>query len=229
MTATAARTLSEVLPKSFTALARGGIAASQATLSPALRQLHQHLLRAFLEAGTPPHTAQLREFAMGLGLDTTEAMKALAVADLVHTDSADGSIIVAYPLSGRSTSHTVHLEGLAPIHAMCAIDALGIPLMAGKDGVITSSDVTIRQPIRVELKAGTWSWQPSSAVLVLGASGSCKGPIATACPLANFHISAEQATAYLAARPEVTGRVLTQDEAIEIARNEFGPLLGRQR
>ena len=221
-----ARLLNEVLPASYTALARGGIAASQAALPPPLRKMHQQLLRAFLAAGAAPGPARLRELAADAGLDVAEAMASLAAADLVHTDP-DGSIVVAYPLSGRSTGHTVHLDGLPSITAMCAIDALGIPMMAGRNGAIISADPTTNEPIRIELKAGAWSWQPSSTVLVLATSDACcAGPIAGACPLANFHASAELAEAYLAAKTGTTGRVLTREESVEIARNEFGPLLG---
>ena len=40
------------------------------------------------------------------------------------------------PILWPTTGHTVHLIGHPPVAAMCAIDALGIPLMTGTDGVI---------------------------------------------------------------------------------------------
>ena len=62
------------------------------------------------------------------------------------TRAPDGQIEVAYPFSRRSTGHTVHLTGHLPVAAMCAIDALGIPLMTGADGVIDSTDPTTGTP-----------------------------------------------------------------------------------
>ena len=52
----------------------------------------------------------------------------LARDDLVHTDR-DGEITVAYPFSGRPTGYLVRFEGGHEVHAMCAIDALGIAPM----------------------------------------------------------------------------------------------------
>jgi alkylmercury lyase len=50
---------------------------------------------------------------------------------------------------------------------MCAIDALGIPQMTGRDGVIVAADPHSGEPVRVELGAGEWRWSPpATAVLV---------------------------------------------------------------
>lgn len=60
----------------------------------------------------------------------------LAAEDLAHVESDGGSVVVAYPFSGRPTDHVVEMTDTPRIHAMCAIDALGVPLMAGRDGRI---------------------------------------------------------------------------------------------
>jgi hypothetical protein len=67
------------------------------------------------------------DLAADLGLDPNQALGALAAADLVHSDPASGTIGVAYPFSGRPTSHQVELAGGPTVSAMCALDALGIP------------------------------------------------------------------------------------------------------
>jgi hypothetical protein len=52
----------------------------------------------------------------------------------VHT-ALDGQIDIAYPFSRQPTGHIVRLTGHPPVAAMCAIDALGIPLMTGTQRV----------------------------------------------------------------------------------------------
>ena len=47
-------------------------------------------------------------------------------------------VAVAYPFSGRPTRQQVELDGFPAVYAMCAIDALGIPAMAGRDGRIAA-------------------------------------------------------------------------------------------
>ena len=40
---------------------------------------------------------------------------------------------------------------------MCAIDALGLPAMAGRDGRITSADPADGTPIEVTVRDGIWA------------------------------------------------------------------------
>jgi hypothetical protein len=46
----------------------------------------------------------------------------LEAADAIHV--SNGVMTVAYPFSGTPTPHRVELDGLPPVHAMCAVDAL---------------------------------------------------------------------------------------------------------
>ncbi len=114
------------------------VAASAEQLPPAIRELHRAVLRGFCDSGQV-HRDDLRPTAAALGVDLDDALHQLGSADLVHR-APDGQIEVAYPFSRQPTGHTVQLIGHPPVAAMCAIDALGIPLMTGTDGVIDSAD-----------------------------------------------------------------------------------------
>jgi alkylmercury lyase len=197
--------------------------ARQADLLSPLRQLHRHILNAFLTTGVPPDRRALRTPATDLGLDIDIALRQLSDVDLVHID-AGGTVTVAYPFSGRPTGHTVHLDGAPPVQAMCAIDALGIPLMAGHDAIITSTDPTTGEPIRVELSAGTWRWEPAETVVLLAHTGGCGPSAECVCPLITFHTTAEHAATYLHEQG-ADGTTLDQDQAVRRARQVFGDLL----
>lgn len=203
-----------------------GTAAKQAALSEALRRLHQAILARFLDHGSPPGTPWLHDEASRLGLDPPPAFAELATADLVHLDDT-GRIRVAYPFSGAPSGHQVHLDGAPPVWAMCAVDALGIPQMAGRDGVITATDPHSGGPVRVEVRGGRWHWSPQ-ATAVLAVYASAGEPAAQcACPHVNFVTSPDHARAYLATHTHLTGQLLGQQAAIELAQAVFGPLLRR--
>src|SRR6202165_4933767 len=123
-------------------------------LAPTIRELHRAVLRGFYDNGQV-HRDDLHPTAAALGVDLDDALHQLATADLVHT-APDGQIEIAYPFSGRSTGHTVHLAGHPPVAAMCAIDALGIPLMTGSNGVIGSPDPKPGQPSRHQPHRAPW-------------------------------------------------------------------------
>ncbi len=109
---------------------------------------------------------------------------------------------------------------------MCAIDALGIPAMLDQDVVITSKDPVTGEPVTVTVGPDrTTVWQPGGTVVYLG-SRSCSGPAATVCCDAlNFFTSTASARAWTREHPDVTGVVVGQSRAEEIARQTFGALL----
>lgn len=200
---------------------RDGVATRRTRLPPDVRELHRAVLHAFLATGHAPHRSELPAPG-GTGLD--EALQQLRDVDLVHL-GADGRVVAAYPFSGQPTAHTVQLDDGHMVHAMCAIDALGIPLMTGRDAVIASADPDDGHPIRVERRGDVWRWAPDeTAVLLAQASGS--GPAADClCPAVTFHTSRRRAAAHLHRRPALTGVVLDQAQALDVARSSFGSLL----
>ena len=207
-------------------LRSGSSAERQARIPPPLRDLHRAILRQFLRTGAPPTVAWITGTAADLGLDATAAA-ALEAADLVRV--ADGRVTVAYPFSGTPTRQRVELDGLPAVYAMCAIDALGIPAMARRDGKITATDPHEGSPVQVSVRDGTWTWTPPGAVVVYGRAAGCStgcGSWEALCPHITFHASRDSAQAYLAARPGIDAEILGQQAAIDLGRRIFGPLLG---
>ena len=202
-----------------------GPAAAQAALPDGLRRLHRAVLGHFLETGGPPDRSWLDDTATRLGIDPDPARAALAAADLVHVDS--GRVRVAYPFSGVPTGHRVRLAGGPEVWAMCAIDALGIPQMTGRDATITAADPHAGDPVRVDLAGPSWQWSPPSAVVLWAYAQERPGEHAAlcSCPHVNFVTSPDHAGAYLAGHPGLTGHLIGQRAAVELGRALFGPLL----
>jgi alkylmercury lyase len=201
-----------------------GTAVRSAGLPTRVRELHRQILRTFLGAGHAPDPAQVRAMAADLGVDVADGLARLAERDLVHCGQ-DGRIRVAYPFSGEPTAHRVQVRDRPAVDAMCAIDALGIPLMAGRDGVITSSDPSTKHAIRVVRHAEEWRWEPAETVVLLAQTTGCGPAGECLCPSILFCVDPEHAERYLAGHPELSGSVLGQAAAVEIARACFGSLL----
>jgi Alkylmercury lyase len=206
------------------AWAAAGTAAVQAALPGDLRRLHRAILAFFLDRGGPPDQSWLQERARQFTLDPHAAVARLAAADLVHLDQA-GRVSVAYPFSGTPRGHTVRLAGGPPVWAMCAIDALGIPQMSGRDGTVTAADPHSGEPVHVQVASEDWRWSPQ-ATTVLVARASADDPSAVCgCPHVNFFTRPDHARAYLTSHPELAGQILGQRTAVDLARVVFGPLL----
>ena len=187
------------------------------------REFYRWILTSF-GAGSPPGAADLADAASPLELDVEPALERLAQADLVHHDPGTGTILVAYPFSGRPTGHRVRLAG-RELYAMCAIDALGIAPMFGEPIEIASRDPLTTREILVALTpGGDGRWEPHEAVVVSGRSGtgeSCD----SCCPVVNFFASGATAEQWLASHPDVDGAVVSMREAIAAGRAVFGDIL----
>jgi alkylmercury lyase len=209
-------------------LPSGGVKDRLAVLPGPLRELHRRLLGAFLAQAGPPDQAAVAGMAAELDLDPQAALAALAAADAVHTDPASGRISVAYPFSGRPTPHRVELAGGPTVHAMCALDALGIPQMVRRDGRVSSTDPASGRPIAVEVRGGAWRFEPPTTV-VLAATATGRAARGTSadccCPYVNFHADPQSAEAYLQAHPGLAAELFDQAEAVEAAGRVFGRLL----
>ena len=205
-----------------------GVRQRQAVLPEPLRGFHQRPLGAFVTETGPPDASVVGRLAAELELDPQAALAALAAIDLLHTDPATRTVSVASPFSGRPTPYRVDLAGGPAVFAMCAVDALGIPQMLGRDGRISSVDPTSGQPITVEVHAGAWRFQPATTVLLVGrtaAGDACDTAAEWCCPYINFHTDPQAADTYLRAHPGMTATLFGQAEAVQAAGQAFGGLL----
>lgn len=194
-------------------------------LSETEREFYYWILRSFA-AGSAPSGEELSDRASELDLHVEEALATLAREDLVHHDASTGAIAVAYPFSGRPTAHVVRLGTVAEVHAMCAIDALGIPFMVGGGAEIFSADPVTGDEVwvRVDPGDGSW-WEPKGMAVVAGGRAGAGDACATCCTFVNFFASAESAGRYLSDKPEFEGEIISIPEAIEAGRVVFGELL----
>ena len=132
---------------------------------------------------------------------------------------------VAYPFSGVPTGHRVQLAGAPPVWAMCAIDALGIPQMTGRDGILAAADPHSGEPLRVEVTGRNWRWNPPAAIVLMAQGGTSGSSALCSCPHVNFFARADNARSYLESHPDLTGQLLDQRTATELAGLVFGALL----
>ncbi len=223
-------------------LARGATGERVASLTDTARHVHRAVLLAFAATGDPPSRRTLVQTA-GDGEAGDAALRELHDRDVIRLDGA-GAIRAAYPFSGVPTPHQVQLADGPTVYAMCAIDALGMSTMLGRPVTIRSCDPTNDEPITVSVSAGQADWRPASTVVFVGATDHRSAQIFTlptqpdetpccaaapaadrCCTVMNFFTSAASASRWQAERPEVTGLILSQPQALRLGIDIFGALL----
>jgi len=196
-----------------------------AGLSDPARQVHQAVLAAFTATGQPPPAAGLERLIRAGGGDPDRVRAELTRADLLAF-TPGGEIRAAYPFSPAPTPIQVRWNGGPDVHAMCAIDALGMSAMLGRPVAIIAAEPGTGRAITVTVDAGQARWAPRTAVVFAGDAGDAGCPSADrCCGYISFFTTGRAARAWARRHPEITGTVLRQAGALRIGIATFGALL----
>jgi hypothetical protein len=199
---------------------------SKAKLSELEERARRYILWHFGDTGEAPELAELRqELQLPSEEETSAILARLHGADLIVYDADMTGITAAYPFSSEPTGHRVEI-GDRTLHALCAIDALGIPFMLDAPGVIRSECFWCHAPIGVHVEGGvlTAHW-PASVVAWYPEKDSCGCTATSRCILINFFCSEDHLAAWRDGSPSEQGTVLSLDEAVEAGRMIFENLL----
>ena len=199
---------------------------AQANLSDLEDRARRYILWYFADTGRAPRLSELqRELQLPAEEDAAAILARLHDADLIVYDADTTRIAAAYPFSGEPTGHRVEI-GDRTLHALCAIDALGIPFMLDAPGVIRSGCFWCHAPIGVHVEGGVVAahW-PASVVAWYHEKDSCGCTATSRCILINFFCSEDHLGAWRKANPGEEGTALDLQEAMEAGRMIFGELL----
>jgi hypothetical protein len=194
-------------------------------LSGPARQVHRAVLAAFARTGQPPARSELERLARSPDVSLAAVLAELAETDAMAFD-AGGEIRAAYPFSPIRTPIRVNWASGPAAYAMCAIDALGMSAMLGRPVTITAAEPGTGRIITIRAHGDRARWQPRTAVVFAGSAGdACRPSADRACGHINFFTTAQAARAWARSHPEITGRLLTRQGALDIGIAEFGTLL----
>ena len=199
------------------------LGARRAALPAAVQELHRRVLTSIATNGQPPADAVLATDAASLGVDLGAALDALARDELLFVTPDRRGVLGGVPFAAGPTAHQVFVHDGPTVSANCAVDALGIGAMLGRDTDVASADPLSGEPVTASERGGQWTWEPAGAVVFVGSSGD--GAITDACcPVINFFASETNARDHQRSRG-LTGDVLTMPEAAQAGVLVFGRLL----
>lgn len=202
-----------------------------AGLDAAEDAVRRTVLLGFAAFGAPP---LVMEIAASTGLDAGAvhaALARLAGRDIVVLN-AEGRIAAAYPFNAEPTPHRVTLARFGTtVHALCAIDALGIGGMLGADTLIESrcaksgAAVTVRTQDHGRVLA---ELAPAGAVVWYGVAyaGGCAAR--SGCALKLFFRDQAELASWRARNSDHPGYCLSVPVALQLGLALFAPMLGRQ-
>ena len=192
-------------------------------------QVWRAVLLGFAARG---HAPAMRDLVGATGRTEDELgrlLSALRRRDLVVLDAA-GGVAAAYPFSASPTPHRVALgASAAPVHALCAIDALGAGGMLGADAVVRSGCARCGAAITIRTRdrgRGLASVEPRGAVVWSGIryAGGCAAT--SGCALKLFFCSGAHLEAWRTETdPGGSGYRLSVPVALQAGLALFVPML----
>jgi hypothetical protein len=185
------------------------------------------ILQLYADCGRPPTLPNIVS-ASGIAPGSLkDVLLTLRSHDLIDLDPHTGDLRLAYPFTEATTGHRVRIRKHV-LNTLCAIDALGVAGMYGTDVAISSRCHHCGAPVRVETASegkALRSVTPSGAAVWYdfaydaSAATSC-------CPAIAFFCSDEHRRHWLNDQtPRRDGTGLTIDEALEVGRAIFNPVL----
>jgi hypothetical protein len=194
--------------------------------TPAEDAVRHAILELYRDLGRAPSPEEIARRADTGPDQVRPLLKRLAARDLIVLE--DDEIIGAYPLTDRPSEHRVVIAD-RELHAMCAIDALGVGAMYQADTMINSRCRLCHAPIDIATgDAGRYlaTLSPAEAV-VFTAVGYRSGCAATSlCTTIAFFCSDAHLSAWRPSQSfEGPTFRLSIGEALEVGRAIFGPVL----
>lgn len=194
----------------------------QESCSPAVKALHQAILRSFVENGRSLTRAEIAQQIN----DVDAAVTILQSNDLVVFDEG-GEPLGAYPFTMETRAHQIQVNG-QQVHAMCALDALAVSPMFGIDTEINSRCRVTDDPIHIQQTGTTITNMAEVGDVHFGIvwsaaeGGSCCAD--SLCLEMIFLRDGAVAAQWLATDPE-SREIFTLPESVTFAAAFFVPLL----
>lgn len=214
-----AKTADEVMDREFVAKWR-----DRESVGPLARRVLGRILDRFVSTGGPVEVSALA----ALLPEVDGAALAAAVAELDERDLIlvrDGHVLVAYPFAGTPTAFAVILADGRHRHAVCAVDALGIPAMLGEPATIHARCHDCGEPLAIEVTpAGPVG--ADGPVVWIGERGDIRQKACSSiCLTLNFFRSEEHLGRWRERHPGVPGAPVGLRDAFRIGATIFGELL----
>ncbi len=196
--------------------------ANQNSCSSDVKQLHQAILKSFIEKGRVLNNKEMFRITEHY----QDALLTLQKKDLIVLDGSL-NIIGAYPLTTEKREHEVHVNGFS-LNAMCALDALSVSSLFKLKTVVSSACRMTQTKIYIEQDLGAVTNLTDSSDIHIGISWSAAS--SDSCCANNlclemlFLINTSIAQNWLS-EDKNNREIFTLSESVEFGSLFFDPLL----
>jgi len=177
-------------------------------LKPKETEVLSSIFRFILKHGKCPTIEELR---LSLKRSDEEIIRALdeleKKGDFLLRKKETQEIVSIYPVSLKPTEHQIFLEDGTRLFAMCAVDALGMPIMFNKNVRVVSRCEECKSEMVFEIKNEEIIFMSHPDATICSPKRQVYPAAETCCPLVNFFCSKKHANEWIAKNSELINNI----------------------
>jgi hypothetical protein len=166
------------------------------------------IFRFVLKHGKSPTVADLR---LSLKSSDEEIIRALdeleRKGDFLLRKRGTQEVVSIYPFSMKPTEHRIFLEDGTKLFAMCAVDALGVPIMFNNNVRVVSRCGECGSEMVFEIKNEEIVFMSHPDATICSPKRQVYPAAETCCPLVNFFCSMKHANEWVAKNSELINNI----------------------
>jgi len=200
-------------------------------LTPTQAEVLRQIFESVLKTGKVPTLQEMAASLKRSDKEISATMDRLEEKDLLLRGKGSREITSIYPLSLTPTEHQLFLENGERRFAMCALDALGMPVMFDINVKVVSRCEGCKEPLVIEIKEGEITSRPHPDMMIWSFKERKPRPAETCCPMIKFFCSGEHLEQWETQNPDLVkagGGVGLQQAfpAIKQRWKQYGELVG---
>ncbi len=171
----------------------------------------EFLRNVFQSILTLGRTPSLEEMRSALGKSDDEIVRVLdelEEKDVLVRRRGTQEIVSIYPLSLTPTEHQIVLDDGMKLFAMCAVDALGMPVMFNRAVKVVSQCERCREEVTVEIKNDEIASVSHPDVMIWNTSRGTAPAAESCCPLVNFFCCREHLNEWAEENRDLIGETI---------------------
>jgi len=175
-------------------------------LTPAEAEILRCIFESVLESGSVPTITEIGGRLKRPDEYIIRTIADLEAKDLLLRKKGTQEIVSLYPFSLTPTEHQLFLADGRKLFAMCAIDAVGMPIMFNRDVRIVSRCEGCKREITIEVGNGEIGPISEAEIMIWSPMRKEARPAETCCPVVKFFCSNEHLQQWESQNPDLAGR-----------------------
>lgn len=149
-------------------------------------QVLKYIFETILKTKKAPTIREMRLALKKSNDYVIRTLDELEKKDILLRKGRTQEIVSVYPLSLTPTEHQIILRNETRLFAMCAVDALGMPIMFNKKAKIVSQCEKCKQDITIKIENEEIVWVSHPNIMIWSPGRQVTPAAEKCCPLVNF-------------------------------------------